>query len=343
MAEAGYAVAIVGAAGEIGRDLREVLQERLFPISTWHFYDEVEALLDLEDVSEGEMVRPGDESVLSGTDLVFLCGTREQAEPVLEIVSRSATVVIDLNQILVGRGDVALVVPEVNAGVIDESIDDGREIATPLPAATALAVALAPLEQALRLRRVTVTCLEPVSSSVGGVQELARQTGELLSGRDVEARLWGSRIAFNLIPQVGDIGTTGATEREWQVQHQLRCILDLPDLPVSAHVVRVPTFYGHGLFVIAETDEPVDAELARQLFRQAPGVLLHEGESDAATYPTMSDAVGSEATHVGRVREDPTVPCGISFWLAIDGLRKGTTVNAVQIAECVIRGARRNS
>jgi aspartate-semialdehyde dehydrogenase len=343
MAESGYAVAIVGAAGEIGRDLREVLQERLFPVSSWHFYDEVEALVDLEDVAEAEMVRPGDEAGLSDVDLVFLCGSREQAEAVLEAVSQSTTVVIDLTQVLVGREDVALVVPEVNAAVIDESIGDGGRIATPLPAATALGVALAPLEEALRLRRVTVTCLEPVSTAPGGIQELVRQTGELLSGRDAEAQLWTARIAFNLIPQVGDIGSTGATEREWQVQHQLRSILDLPDLPVSAHVVRVPTFYGHGLFVTAETDEPVDAELARQLFRQAPGVLLHEGETDAATYPTMSDAVGSEATHVGRVREDPTVPCGVSFWLAIDGLRKGTTVNAVQIAECVVRGSRRDS
>jgi aspartate-semialdehyde dehydrogenase len=342
MAERGYTVAIVGAACEVGRDLREVLQERLFPVSTWYYYDEVEGLLDLDGVSQAELVRPGDESVLSGADVVFLCGSREQAEPVLEMVSQSAAVVIDLNQIRVGREDVALVVPEVNAGVIEE-LFGGETIATPLPAATALAVALAPLEQALRLRRVTVTCLEPVSTSPGGVQELARQTGELISGREVEAQLWSSRIAFNVIPQVGDIGATGATEREWQVQHQLRCILDLPDLPVSAHVVRVPTFYGHGLFVTAETDEPVDAELARQLFRQAPGVLLHEGETDAATYPTMSDAVGSEATHVGRVREDPTVPCGVSFWLAIDGLRKGTTVNAVQIAECVVRGSRPHS
>ncbi len=152
--------------------------------------------------------------------------------------------------------------------------------------------------------------------------------------------MWPARIAFNLIPQVGDFGPTGATDREWQIQRQLRAVLDLPDLPVSAHVVRVPTFYGQGLVVSAETDEPIDLEGALGLFRESPGLLLHEGERDDARYPTLSDAVGSEATHIGRVREDSTVPCGITFWIAIDGLRKGTTVNAAQIAECVARELR---
>jgi hypothetical protein len=176
-----------------------------------------------------------------------------------------------------------------------------------------------------------------------GIQELARQTGDLLSGREPEPLLWPARIAFNLIPQVGELGGTGATDREWQVQRQLRRVLDLPDLPVAVHAVRVPTFYGHGIVVDVETEEPLDTDAALELFRGAPGLLLHEGERQAANYPTLSDAVGSEATHVGRVREDPTVPCGISFWLAIDGLRKGTTVNAVQIAECVARELRRRA
>src|SRR5690606_10709248 len=120
-------------------------------------------------------------------------------------------------------------------------------------------------------------------------------------------------------------------------------VLDLPDLPVAVHAIRVPTFYGYGIVVDVETEEPIDTEAALELFGSAPGLLLHRGERDSANYPTLSDAVGSEATHIGRVREDATVPCGLSFWLAIDGLRKGTTVDAVQIAECVARELRRRS
>lgn len=339
MAERGFSVVIVGAATESGRDLRDVLIERAFPVSEWRLYDDAEAIVALDDEDAARFMRPVAEADLSGIDFVFYCGGSEETAR-LVAAAELGGVVIDLAQTFALREDVALVVPEVNADAVEEAID-GRFLATPLPAAVALAAALAPIEGALRLRRLTATCLEPVSSSAGGVQELARQTGDLLSGREPEPLLWPARIAFNLIPQVGELGGTGATDREWQVQRQLRRVLDLPDLPVSVHAVRVPTFYGHGLFVDVETEEPIDTDGALGLFRGAPGLLLHEGEREAANYPTLSDAVGSEATHVGRVREDPTVPCGLSFWLAIDGLRKGTTVNAAQIAECVARELRR--
>ncbi len=339
MGERGFVVAIVGAASELGRDLREVLLDRTFPVSEWRLYDDTEVIVALDDDEQARAILPYERLNLAGADLVFFCAGAEHTTRFSDMPEMTG-VAIDLGQTLALRDDVALVVPEVNAEIL-ENVYDQRLVATPLPAATALAVALAPIEQSLRLRRLTATCLEPVSSSAGGVRELARQTADLLSGREAEPLLWQSRIAFNLIPQVGEFGGTGATDCEWQVQRQLRRILDLPDLPVSVHAIRVPTFYGHGIVVDVETEEPVDTESALQLFRGAPGLLLHEGEREAANYPTLSEAVGSEATHIGRVREDPTVPCGLSFWLAIDGLRKGTTVNAVQIAECVARELRR--
>ena len=336
MAERGFSIAVFGAASELGSDLREVLIERIFPTASLGLYDDTEAILALDEDAEAAGMRPIDEADLEATDLVFFCGAPEQTARLLDRVAGVGCAVIDLSQTLALRDDVALVVPEINGASVESAMAD-RLFATPLPAATALAVALGPIEHAVRLRRLVVTSLEPVSTTAGGVEELARQTGDLLSGRDPTPVLWPVRIAFNLIPQVGDLGGTGATEREWQVQRQLRRILDLPDLPISVHVIRVPTFYGQGLVVSVETDDPIDTEMALQLFREAPGLFLHEGEREASNYPTLSDAVGSEATHVGRVREDPTVPCGLSFWLAIDGLRKGTTVNAVQIAECVVR------
>lgn len=340
MAERGFVVAVIGAVSELGRDLREVLIDRAFPATTWHLYDERDSILAVADDCDVAAIKPCDEIDLSAVDIVFLCGTPPQTARLLPMVALDSAVAIDLTQVLAVRDDATLIVPEVNADAIEDALDE-RLLATPLPAATALAVALAPIEHLARLRRVTVTCLEPVSSSEGGVEELARQTADLLGGREPEPVLWPARIAFNVIPQVGDIGGTGATDREWQVQRQLRRVLDLPDLPISVHVVRVPTFYGQGLVVNAETELPLDTETALALFREAPGMYLHEGPRQSSNYPTLSDAVGSEATHVGRVREDPTVPCGVSFWLAIDGLRKGTTVNAAQIAECVARELRK--
>lgn len=340
MAERGFVVAIVGAAGEVGIDLRDVLMARSFPTVEWRLYDDRETILAADDFPDIDAVGDTAAADLADVDLVFLCGPAAQSARMAMVAAEGGAVVIDLSQALAMRDDVALIVPEVNAEAVAEGVDE-RRLATPLPAATALAVALAPIEHGAHLRRVTVTCLEPVSSSEGGVEELARQTSDLLSGREAEPVLWPVRIAFNLIPQVGDIGASGASEREWQMQRQLRRILDLPDLPVVAHVVRVPTFYGLGMMVTAETEMPIDGESAVRMLHSAPGLYLHGGEGQSSSYPTLSDAVGSEATHVGRVREDPTVPCGLSFWVTIDGLRKGTTVNAAQIAECVVRELRR--
>ncbi len=335
-----FRIAIVGAASELGRDLREVLLDRAFPASEWQLLDAAATILELDDDTEVAALEAIDTVGFASADLIFLCCTRELAEQYWPKIEASRAVVIDASQALVHRDDVLMVVPEVNADSVELAVED-RLIATPLPAATALAVALNPIEQAWRLQRVTVTCLEPVSTTPGGIEELVRQTSDLLSGREPEATLWPNRIAFNLIPQVGALSGAGPTAREWQIQRQLRQVMDLPDLPISAHVIRVPTFYGHGLMVNAETEDRVDTEQALEILRGAPGVHLHAGESEAENYATLSDAVGSEATHVGRVREDPTVAGGVSFWVAIDGLRKGTSVNVAQIAECVVRELRK--
>jgi aspartate-semialdehyde dehydrogenase len=148
--------------------------------------------------------------------------------------------------------------------------------------------------------------------------------------------LWPQRIAFNAIPQVGEVLATGATRGEWETERQTRRLLDLPDLPIIVNAVRIPVFYGLGLFVNVETERPIDRESGLDVLRQAPAIFLHEGESATASTPALAEAVGSEATHVGRVREDPTVPCGLSLWVAFDGLRAAGAVNAVQIAECLI-------
>jgi aspartate-semialdehyde dehydrogenase len=242
--------------------------------------------------------------------------------------------VVDLTHTLAETADVPLIVPEVNPEAVAEAAERGL-IACPIPNATALAIVLKPLDVVAALKRVSVTSFEPVSSAGrAGVDELVQQTRDLLSGTSPDIAVFPQRIAFNLIPQVGDFVSGGRTRGEWLLESQTRRLLELPDLPITVTSVYVPVFFGQACDVRIETERPLDADAARALLRQAPGLLVAETEDG---YPTLADVIGSEATHVGRVRDDPTVPFGLASWIAIDGLRKGTAVNAVQIAELALR------
>lgn len=327
----GVSVAIAGAASEVGRELQEALDLRGVVVGDWRLYDTT---------GEGEALDPGllpaelltaEDVDLEGVDVLFLCAPADAAAWVA--YGRDAgALVIDASHSL-SESEATLIVPEVNAAAIDDAIGRGV-FACPVPGATALAAVLQPIEEAAGLRRVVVTALEPVSlRGTRGVDELATQARQLLTGQAVEVQEFPQRIAFNLLPQVGEPLPGGRTSGEWALESQTRAVLALPDLPLAVTSVHVPTFYGQAYAVIVETERPLDAVAATLLLRAAPGLLLGE---DAGA-PTLADVVGSEATLVGRVRDDPTVPHGLALWLVIDGLRKGAAVNAVQIAERALR------
>jgi len=335
MGEAGVVAVILGAAGECGRELYEVAAERGLPVAQWRLYDGFDEIADSAE-HEGQL-RLIDDADYSGADFVFLCGSPKQSIAELARAMRSSAVEIDVSHVLAGREDAAIMVPEVNADVA-EAVIDARLVACPTPGATALAIVLNPIEQAAVLRRVVVACLNSVSTAGReGIEELVRQTSELLAGRDATPSLWPQRIAFNVHSQVGDLVATGGTDEEWAVEQQTRRLLDLPDLPIAVAAVRIPTLFGQGFLVHVETENPIDAEAVRDALREAPGILLHEGAGEGAAAPSLAEAVGSEATHVGRVRTDPTVPYGVSLWVAFDAQRKGSVGNAVQIAESLLR------
>lgn len=337
MRDDGAVVAVTGAAGELGRELREAAAERGFPVAEWRLYDTVEAIAELADEIDEEAFSLLEQADFDGVDLVFLCGDRAASDELAARAGEAGAVAIDLVQGFAGREDVPHVVPAVNSEQVELALEAGV-VACPVATAVALSTVLNPLDAAAVLRRISVTVLDSVSSAGRpGVEELARQTLDLLGGRDPVPTLWPQRIAFNVISQVGEVLTNGATGAEWEAERQTRRLLDLPDLPVTISVVRIPVFYGLGLVVNVETEQPIDSESARDVLRQAPGVLLHEGASGAASAPALAEAVGTEATHVGRVREDPTVPYGLSLWVAFDGVRAGGAINAVQIGECLLR------
>ncbi|MDX2168833.1 MAG: Asd/ArgC dimerization domain-containing protein [Deltaproteobacteria bacterium] len=332
MNEDGIIVAIVGAVSELGRELQDVLDTRGVVVAEWRLYDTTNQAEDGDTSALPADLLPLDDVELEGVDVLFICGPADSAREWSERGREVGALVVDVSQGL-GDSGATLIVPEVNADAVADAADRGV-FACPVPGATALAVTLKPLDEAATLRRVVVTALEPASyRGTAGVDELATQTRQLLTGESVEPVVFPHRVAFNLIPRVGDDMPGGRVRGEWDIETQTRAVLGLPDLPLTVTSIHVPTFYGQGYAVSVETERPLDATAASDVLRGAPGVLLVEEGSG----PTLADVVGSDATQVGRLRDDPTVPYGLALWVAIDGLRKGAAVNAVQIAERALR------
>jgi len=329
-------VAVVGATGLVGREIIAVLEQRQFPLADLRLYASLR--------SAGESISCGDLSraveVLDGAnfddvDIVFLAvGERITAEWISRL-EESPAVVIDLSQLFAGDTDVPVVVPEVNArDLADHSIRG--IVASPDPATIALSVVLNPFRDAAGIRRVVVTSIEPASGIGGvGIDELQRQTVDLMQGRGTEPATFPHRIAFNLFPQIGELLDGGSSKDEEVTTASVRRVLDQAELAISITRVRAPLFFGHALSIDIETTEPMVLEEVVDLLRGAPGVLLPE-TMEGGTYPTPADVVGEDATFVGRIRCDPPAST-IDVWAVIDGVRKGAAVNAVQIAELLLR------
>jgi aspartate-semialdehyde dehydrogenase len=329
-------VAVVGATGLVGREIIAVLEQRQFPLADLRLYASLR--------SAGESISCGDLSraveVLDGAnfddvDIVFLAaGERITAEWISRLEA-SPAVVIDLSQLFAGDTDVPVVVPEVNAGDLADHSIRGI-VASPDPATIALSVVLNPFRDAAGIRRVVVTSIEPASGIGGvGIDELQRQTVDLMQGRGTEPATFPHRIAFNLFPQIGELLAGGNSKDEEVTTASVRRVLDQAELAISITRVRAPLFFGHALSIDIETTEPMVLEEVVDLLRGAPGVLLPE-TMEGGTYPTPADVVGEDATFVGRIRCDPPAST-IDVWAVIDGVRKGAAVNAVQIAELLLR------
>lgn len=334
MSAEGHVVVLIGAGSDVGREVAAVLRERGVPIAELRLYDDApdDHLFDEDD--SGEEIFSLGEIDVEAADLVFLCSGAALAAEWAPRARAAGALVIDLTHSLSETAAAPLVVLEVNPEVVADELERGV-LACPVPSATALAVVLKPIDGIAELKRVVVTSFEPASAAGrAGIDELAQQTRDLLGGVSPDCAVFPQRLAFNIVPQVGDFVPGGRTRGEWLLESQLRRLLDLPDLPIAATSVYTPAFFGQACAVHVETERPLDADAARALLREAPGLLVSDGADD---YPTLIDVIGSDATHVGRVRDDPTVPFGLALWIAIDGLRKGAAVNAVQIAERALR------
>ncbi len=331
----GYRVAVVGATGAVGREILKTLAERDFPVT------EVAAVASAR--STGQEVSFGDKSVLKvknldtfdfkGWDIgLFSPGASVSAIHAPRAAAAGCLVIDNTSQFRMEH-DVPLVVPEVNPEALHR-IRRGI-VANPNCSTIQMVVALKPLHDRFRVRRVVVSTYQSVSGAgKEGMDELWAQSRAMYVNDPVTAQEFTKPIAFNCIPHIDKFMDDGSTKEEWKMAVETRKILG-SDILVQATCVRVPVFIGHSEAVTVEFHEPVTAADARAILREAPGVIVMDTRDDGG-YMTPADCVGEDAVFVSRIRRDPTVEHGLSFWCVSDNLRKGAALNAVQIAEAVV-------
>ncbi len=331
----GFKVAVVGATGNVGREMLQVLAERAFPA------DEVVALASRR--SLGVEVSYGDKTLkvkalehfdFSDVDICLMSAGSPVSKEWSPRIAAAGAVVIDNSSCWRYDADVPLIVPEVNADAAAGFRKKGI-IANPNCSTAQLVVALKPLHDKARIKRVVVATYQSVSGAgKDAMDELFAQTKAVFTLEEVESKKFAKRIAFNLIPQIDVFMDDGFTKEEWKMVVETKKILD-PKIKVVATCVRVPVFIGHSEAVNIEFEEPISADEARDILRNAPGCLVID-KREPGGYVTPYECVGEDATYISRVREDPTVDSGLVLWVVSDNLRKGAALNAVQIAECLI-------
>ena len=330
-----YKIAVVGATGLVGREMLSILDERQFPVR------ELVALASRRSI--GKEVSFGDRVIkvqaledydFSGTDIaLFSAGGAISKEWAPRAAAKGA-VVIDNSSFWRMHEDVPLIVPEVNAEAI-AGYARRNIIANPNCSTAQLVVALKPLHDRARIRRVVVATYQSTSGAGHeGMDELFNQTKAIYVNDPIEPKKFQKQIAFNLIPHIDLFMEDGYTKEEWKMTAETKKILD-PAIKLTATCVRVPVFVGHSEAVNIEFQDPISADEAREILREAPGVMVVDDPSEQA-YATPVDCVGDYATFVSRIREDATVENGLSMWVVSDNLRKGAALNAVQIAESLI-------
>jgi len=331
----GYKVAVVGATGNVGREMLNILAERAFPA------DEVVALASRR--SLGVEVSFGDKTLkvkalehydFSDVDICLMSAGSAVSKEWSPKIAAQGAVVIDNSSCWRLDPDVPLVVPEVNAAAVAGFRKKGI-IANPNCSTAQLVVVLKPLHDKAKIKRVVVATYQSVSGAgKEAMDELFAQTKAVYQINEVEPKKFPKRIAFNLIPQIDAFMEDGFTKEEWKMVAETKKILD-PKIKLVATCVRVPVFIGHSEAVNIEFEEPISADEAREFLRNAPGCLVID-KHEPGGYVTPYEAAGEDATYISRVREDPTVDSGLVLWCVADNLRKGAALNAVQIAEALI-------
>ena len=336
--EMGYRVVVVGATGNVGREMLNILAEREFPC------DEIAALAssrsqgtEIEFGETGRMlkVQNVDNFDFTGWDIALFAAGSGPTQIHAPRAAAAGCVVIDNSSLYRMDPDVPLIVPEVNPDAID-GYTAKNLIANPNCSTAQMVVALKPLHDAAKIKRVVVSTYQSVSGAgKEGMDELFEQSRAIFVGDPVEPKKFTKQIAFNVIPHIDVFLDDGSTKEEWKMVAETKKILD-PKVKVTATCVRVPVFIGHSESLNIEFENEISAEEAQNILREAPGVMLIDKRENGG-YVTPVECVGDFATFVSRVREDSTIDNGLNIWCVSDNLRKGAALNAVQIAELLGR------
>ena len=331
----GFKIAVAGATGNVGREMLNILEERGFPA------DEVVALASRRSV--GTEVSYGDKTLkvkdlatydFSDTDICLMSAGGNISKEWSPKIGAQGCVVIDNSSAWRYDQDVPLIVPEVNPDAV-EGFTKKNIIANPNCSTAQLVVALKPLHEKATIKRVVVSTYQSVSGAgKEGMDELFTQTRAVFVADPVEAKKFTKRIAFNVIPHIDVFMEDGQTKEEWKVTAETKKMLD-PKIKVTCTAVRVPVFIGHSEAVNIEFENPITADEAREILRDAPGCLVIDKREDGG-YITPLESAGEDATYISRIREDSTIDNGLNMWVVSDNLRKGAALNTVQIAELLV-------
>jgi len=329
----GYKVAVVGATGNVGREILNILAERHFPI------DKIVALASRRslgtELSFGDQIlstKDLEQFDFSGWDIALFAVGSEATKLHAPRAAKAGCVVIDNSSLYRYDPDVPLIVPEVNADAIF-GYSKKNIIANPNCSTAQMVVALKPLHDRATIKRVVVSTYQSVSGSgKEAIDELWNQTkGMYVPGQEVAPKVYPKQIAFNVIPHIEVVMEDGTTKEEWKMVAETKKIID-PKIKVTATCVRVPVFVGHSEAINIEFEEFLDEDEARDILREAPGLMVIDKREDGG-YVSPVECVGDFATFVSRIRQDSTLENGLNLWCVSDNLRKGAALNAVQIAE----------
>ncbi len=329
----GYRVVVVGATGNVGHEMLNILAERQFPV------DEITALASRK--SLGTEVSFGDKTLktkdldtfdFTGWDIALFAVGSDATKKYAPIAAKAGCYVIDNSSLYRYDSDIPLIVPEVNPEAIELAVKR-KIIANPNCSTAQMVVALKPLHDRARIKRVVVSTYQSVSGAgKEGIDELWDQTKSMYNPTDDKpARKFTKQIAFNVIPHIDVFMDSGETKEEWKMVAETKKIID-SSIKVTATCVRVPVFVGHSEAINIEFEEFLDEDEARDILREAPGVMVIDKREDGG-YVTPVECVGDFATFISRIRQDSTIDNGLNLWCVSDNLRKGAALNAVQIAE----------
>jgi len=330
-----YVVAVVGATGAVGREMIEILEERKFPVS--------ELIPLASERSEGErvefygknlVVRRLTKDAFAGVDIALFSAGAERSLEFAPVAVKSGAVVIDNSSAFRMDPTVPLVVPEVNAHALARHVGI---IANPNCAAIGMIMAIKPIHDAVKIKRIVVTTFQSVSGTGKiAIDELASQTVALLNFRDIETKVYPHQIAFNCLPHIDSFLDNGYSKEEMKMVNETKKIMEDDSIGVTATTVRVPVFRCHSESVNIETVQNISADEVRAVLSGAPGIIVYD-DPKRNLYPLAIDVAGKDEIYVGRIRVDESIPNGINMWIVSDNLRKGAALNAVQIAEHLIQ------